>query len=242
MKTVAIIQARLGSTRLPAKVLRDVAGETMLTRVVNSVRRSKLVDQVVVATSNLPIDESLVRYCKDHQYDVVTGSHLDVLSRYVIAAKKYDADAIVRITADCPLIDPGVVDQVVTHLTNDNSLDYVCNFHPQRKYPRGLDAEAFTRETLTLANRMARASDEREHVTLQIYRNPAMYRIGSVAPRNDFSHLRWTVDTADDLRLVNEIYRHFGDRTFRWRDVIAAYADHPHWRTINDTIEQKKVA
>jgi len=149
------------------------------------------------------------------------------------AAIAHKADNIIRITADCPLIDPGVVDQVIIKLMSDPFLDYACNFFPERRFPRGLDAEAFTLETLLQANKMAVDPPEREHVTLQIYRNPSLYMIGSVQPSEDHSSLRWTVDTMDDLRLINSIYRHFGSGRFRWRNIVDAYRENPHWLTIN---------
>ena len=242
MRNVAIIQARLGSSRLPAKVLRDVQGYTMLERVVRRVRRCQYVDQVVVATSDEHVDKPLVKFCQDKGYDVFAGSHLDVLKRFTDAAIAFQADRIVRITADCPLIDSAVVDQVIIKLINDPFLDYTCNFFPQRFYPRGLDAEAFTLKTLLLAEKLAVDPPEREHVTLQIYRNPSLYKIGCVRPRTDHSHLRWTVDTMDDLRLVNAIYKHFGPRRFRWRNVVEAYQSNPHWLAFNQNVSQKRVA
>ena len=242
MKNVAIIQARMGSSRLPGKVLRDVNGMTMLDRVVRRVKRCQYVHQVVVATSDLPIDRTIVDHCRDFGYSVFAGDHLDVLSRYVNAAIKFDADRVIRITADCPLIDTNVIDQVVIKLENDPFLDYACNFFPNRFYPRGLDAEAFTIQTLMLTDKIARHKPQREHVTLQIYNNPSLYRIGSVQPRIDYSHFRWTVDTAQDLQLVNSIYRHFGHQRFQWRQVVDAYKTNPHWLAINQQITQKKVA
>ena len=242
MKNVAIIQARLGSSRLPAKVLRDIQGQTMLSRVVTRVRQCQYVDQVVVATSDEEVDKPLVEFCQDEGFDVFEGSHLDVLSRYTDAAIAHKADNIIRITADCPLIDPGVVDQVIIKLMSDPFLDYACNFFPERRFPRGLDAEAFTLETLLQANKMAVDPPEREHVTLQIYRNPSLYMIGSVQPKGDHSSLRWTVDTMDDLKLINSIYRHFGSSRFNWRNIVDAYRENPHWLTINQNITQKRVA
>ena len=242
MKNVAIIQARMGSSRLPGKVLRDVNGMTMLDRVVRRVRRSQYVDQVVVATSDLPMDLAIVNHCRDFGYSVFAGDHLDVLSRYVKAATKFEADRIIRITADCPLIDSRIIDHVVIQLENDPLLDYACNFFPNRMYPRGLDAEALTFETLKMADKLSRDMSQREHVTLQIYQNASLYRIGSVQPRQDHSHLRWTVDTSDDLKLVNLIYKHFGHQRFNWRQVLDAYQSNPHWLSINTQTIQKKVA
>ena len=242
MKNVAIIQARMGSSRLPGKVLRDINGMTMLDRVVRRVKRCQYVDQVIVATSDLPIDRAIVDHCRDFGYTAFAGDHLDVLSRYVDAAKQFNADRIIRITADCPLIDSGVIDQVVIKMENDPFLDYACNFFPNRFFPRGLDAEAFTIQTLMLADKLTRHKSQREHVTLQIYKNPSLYRIGNVQPRTDHSHFRWTVDTAEDLQLVNLIYRHFGHHRFRWRQIVDAYQTNPHWFAINQQIIQKKVA
>ena len=242
MKNVAIIQARMGSSRLPGKVLRNVGGKTMLDRVVERVKRCQFVDEVVVATSNLKIDQYIVDHCRDFGYSVFAGSHLDVLSRYVEAAEVFNADRIIRITADCPLIDSGVIDQVITKLANDSFLDYACNFFPNRFYPRGLDAEAFTLKTLKLVDRLAVTPSQREHVTLQIYQNPTLYSIGGVQPREDYSDLRWTVDTAEDLQLVNLIYQHFGHQQFDWRQVIDAWSQNPHWSTVNQQIVQKKAA
>jgi len=242
MKNVAIVQARMGSARLPGKVLRDVNGMTMLDRVVRRVQRSQYVDQVVVATSDMPIDLAIVNHCRDFGYSVFAGDHLDVLKRFVDAAQTFEADRIIRITADCPLIDPGLIDQVVIKLENDPFLDYACNFYPNRMYPRGLDAEAFTIQTLQLADKLTRKMSTREHVTLQIYQNASLYRIGSVQPRLDYSHLRWTVDTAEDLQLANQIYNHFGHQRFRWRQVLDAYQSNPHWLNINQQTIQKKVA
>lgn len=242
MKNVAIIQARVGSTRLPGKVLRDVNGMTMLDRVMRSVMRCQYVDEVVVATSDSPMDLAVVNHCRDFGYRVFAGDHLDVLSRFVKAATQFEADRVVRITADCPLIDSQIIDQVVIQLENDPLLDYACNFFPNRKYPRGLDAEAFTLETLKLADKLSREASQREHVTPQIYQNPALYRIGSVQPRQDNSHLRWNVETAEDLQLVNLIFKHFGHRRFHWRQVLDAYDSNPHWLSINQKTTQKKVA
>ncbi len=242
MKNVAIIQAGLGSTRLPAKILRDVQGYTVLQRVVRRIRRCKYVDQVVVTTSDLPVDQPLIKYCQDEGYEVYTGSHPNVLGRCTETAIALRADRVICINANCPLIDPGVVDQVIIKLMGDPFLDYTCNFFPYRRYPQGLEAEAFTLKTLLLADKMAIDPPERKHVALQICRNPSLYKIGSVQPREDYSALRWTVDTMDDLRLVNRIYRHFGSRRFRWRNIVDVLGENPHWLTINPNTTQKRVA
>ena len=145
MKTVAIIQARLGSQRLPGKVLRQICGKPMIERVHQRVQRCESIDQTVVAISDSDADDPLAEYCQSKAWNVVRGSENDVLSRYVLAAETFQADRVVRITSDCPLIDPQTVDMVANALQGH---DYACNFFPQRLFPRGLDAEAMTIEML----------------------------------------------------------------------------------------------
>lgn len=240
MKTVAIIQARMESTRLPGKVLADIAGKPMLERVVERTRRASRVDQVVVATSDSPADEVLVALCQRRGWAVVAGSQHDVLARYRQAAEAYQADQIVRITSDCPLIDPGLVDAVVA-LSDRPGFEYGCNFHPCRRFPRGLDCEVMTRGTLERIDRLATAPRFREHVTLLVYdpQGQGRFRIDHHLGSTDWSWLRWTVDTAEDLELVRAIYGHFGDRPFSWRELLDVYPQYPHWRRINLGTVQK---
>lgn len=242
MKTVAIIQARLGSTRLPQKIQRDIEGKTMLERVVARVEQSELTDEVVIATTELPSDQPLVDFCRQRSWSVFRGSENDVLSRYVGAATAFLADRIVRITSDCPLIDSGLIDEVIQVSRLEKGVDYCCNFYPQRRYPRGLECEVLTRECLHRIDRLAKAPEFREHVTLFAYRNARLFSIGSVTGENDFSHLRWTVDTEEDMQLVRAIYRHFaelGQKSFDWKDIIAAFETHPQWYQINHHVLQK---
>jgi spore coat polysaccharide biosynthesis protein SpsF len=239
MKTVAIIQARLGSRRLPEKVFADVGGKPMLARVVARAEQSQTIDQVIVATTDRPHDRAIVNFCKRSDWPVVTGSEDDVLQRYVDAARFAKADRIVRITSDCPLIDPGIIDRVVGKMKQNDQLDYVANFFPRRWYPRGLDAEVVTRATLEQLAATVDSPNFREHVTLSIYRNPDRYRIGSVCCDDDQSHHRWTVDTPADLELIRIIYSHFGDSNFNWREVLTAFHCNPHWFDLNRNIQQK---
>ncbi len=238
-KTVAIIQARMGSTRLPGKVLADVCGQTMLSRVVDRVNKANGVDGVVVAVPDTLIDRHVVHFCDQQEISVVVGPEHDVLSRYVKAADHTAARRIVRITADCPLIDPEVIDETISVLDHNPNYDYGCNFWPTRHFPRGLDIEVLTIETLRRIDRMVTAARHREHVTLGIYEQPDLFQIGFKGAASNHSHLRWTVDTAEDLDLVNQIYRHFEGREFRWLDVIEAYDRFPHWLSINQHIVQK---
>ena len=239
MKTVAIIQARLGSTRLRGKVLRRLGGRTMLECVMQRLADCQTIDQLVIATTTQPADRELIEFCQRHQWAFHAGSENDVLSRYVDAAEKYAADRIVRITSDCPLIDPKIVDQTVDLMNSADGIDYATNFHPLRTYPRGLDCEALTRRTLDRIDRLATTPRYREHVTLYAYQNPTRFKIASINASEDWSHLRWTVDTEDDLRLVSEIYRHLDDSPFDWKDIIKAYETHPSWIDINRHCLQK---
>ncbi len=240
MKTVAIIQARLGSQRLPGKVLRQICGKSMIERVYERVLRCGRIDEVVIAISDSAHDDLLADYCDSKQWAFVRGSEHDVLSRFVLAAQFTQADRIVRVTSDCPLADPEIVGQVVDVL--DGGMDYACNFFPQRLYPRGLDAEAFTRETLSRLDAQAKSPRYREHVTLLAYEKPSEFKIGSVSNRMDHSHLRWTVDTELDLELVQTIYTHFSkldQDLFGYSDVMRALSHNWQWCQINREIKQK---
>ena len=239
MKTVAIIQARVGSTRLPGKVLRDVGGRTMIERVVERLARSRTIDQVVVVTTSKLEDHALVEFCHARNWSVFAGNEHDVLTRYVDAAHEYSADRIVRITSDCPLIDPVLVDETVDLFSSSINNEYACNFYPRRHFPRGLDCEVLTRQTLKRLDRLAIEPRYREHVTLYAYRNAWQFTIASVCCERDWSHLRWTVDTEEDLQLVNAIYEHFGNSEFSWKQVIDAYSTHPLWLDINRHCIQK---
>lgn len=242
MKTVAIIQARLGSTRLPGKILLDIVGKTMIERVVSRLESAKLVDQIVIATTNSAQDDLFVDFCNEQGWSVHRGSENDVLSRYVGAAKEYSADRIVRVTSDCPLIDSEIVDDLIHTSSLANDVEYCCNFYPVRRYPRGLDCEVITMKALKRIDQLARASEHREHVTLFAYQNPSQFSMGSLSCRGDYSHLRWTVDTQKDLELVRQIYDRFSNSdnlNFNWKDVIAQYQHNPKWEEINQSILQK---
>ncbi len=239
MKTVAIIQARLGSSRLPGKVFCDIGGQPMLARVYERVAKCQNVDQVVIATTTHQNDRLIVDFCEQNQWPCFAGSQEDVLNRYVNAARQFQADRIVRITSDCPLIDAGIVDQVVQQMDLDSTAEYAANFFPRRWYPRGLDAEIVARDTLEHVDRVATLPSHREHVTLYIYRNPEHFRMAAVCCRQDYSQFRWTVDTQDDLILVRKIYQYFENQDFAWMDVLAAFRERLEWFEVNRNIAQK---
>lgn len=240
MNIVTIIQARVGSSRLPGKVLKDIDGKPMLMRVVNRVQRAELPDSVVVATSTEPGDDAVVELCNKNQIAVFRGSESDVLDRYYWAASRYAADLIVRITSDCPLIDPEVLDRTITTFL-ESQADYASN-SLVRTYPRGLDVEVVARTSLEQAWREAKEGYERVHVTPFFYRNPDRFRCVNVAAERDYSNCRWTVDTSADLEFVRAVYARLADAAqFVWRDVIALLDREPTLADINRGVVQKSV-
>jgi spore coat polysaccharide biosynthesis protein SpsF len=238
MRVVAIIQARMGSTRLPGKVLKDLGGETVLARVVKRTRRATLVDEVVVATSVLPGDDAIARECEGLKVACFRGDELDVLDRYYRAAQKFAADAIVRITADCPLIDPELIDATIRSRLEQKA-DYASNALA-RSYPRGLDVEAFTADALERAWSAAKEGYHRIHVTPYLYENPKLFKVISTAGETDYSQYRWTLDTPEDLELMRAIYKHFGNRdSMRWIEVLRLMEAQPELAALNSHVRQK---
>jgi spore coat polysaccharide biosynthesis protein SpsF len=205
--TIAVIQARTGSTRFPNKVLADLNGRPMLAHVVERVRRCRSVDRVVVATSTSPSDDTVAELAERLGASVTRGPLDDVLRRFVMAARQHAASVVVRITADCPLVDPELVDAVVEMRSREGA-DYASNIDP-RTYPDGYDVEAMTRECLERLDREATLPDEREHVTLHVREHPGEYRRASLCLPRDLSEMRLTVDYPDDLvkvgRLLNAL-------------------------------------
>lgn len=234
-RVVAIVQARMGSTRLPGKVLRLLCGGPMLVRVIERLRLSKLLHQIVVATTSLPQDNPVAKLADEVGAEVFRGDEADVLGRYVGAARSAQADVVVRVTADCPLIDPTVVDQAVAmYLAGGDELDYVSNTI-ERTYPRGLDVEVFPRRVLEHLNVVSTSAPEREHVTLHLLRRCEHYRIVHVLNDVDYSHHYWTVDSEQDLQLVEQIYEalYSTKPSFGWSDVLALFEARPELFQIN---------
>jgi spore coat polysaccharide biosynthesis protein SpsF len=241
LTVVAVVQARLGSTRLPGKVLLDIAGASMLARTVRRLRRARLLDAVVVATSTQAQDADVAREAEALGAGVTRGSETDVLDRYAQAAREAKADVVVRVTSDCPVIDPDVVDLTIAAFRAAcPAVDYASNTL-QRSYPRGLDVEVFSAEALARAAREARADAQREHVTPYFYQNPGRFRLVSVVNDQDLSGYRWTVDTAEDLALVRAIYARLSGDAFGWRDVIALLEAEPDLRALNRDVVQKSL-
>jgi spore coat polysaccharide biosynthesis protein SpsF len=229
----------MGSSRLPGKVLMDVAGQPLLDRVISRLQRARSLHQVVVATSDLEADRVLVEHCERRGYACFAGKHEDVLDRFACTARKFKAEIVVRVTADCPLIDPRIVDHVVAALGQPPRFDAASNVFPRRTFPRGLDVEVLTRATLERLDLEVREPRLREHVTLALYERASQFRLGGLVSSADASGLRWTVDELSDLQLIRAIYAWFGDRPFSWTDCARAYRLRPPWRELNAHVDQK---
>jgi spore coat polysaccharide biosynthesis protein SpsF len=240
MKKVVIIQARIGSTRLPRKVLLHIGGQSVLSRVVNRVRCARQVDEVAIATTDLPEDDAIVAEARRCCAAVYRGSQSDVLDRYLQTAVHCSADVIVRITSDCPLIDPRLIDQLLMKFeTADAPLDYMSNVHP-RSFPHGLDAEVFTIEALKIAHREAQQPHEREHVTPYFYQHPERFRLGNLCQDIDQSRLRWTLDEPDDQRFFEALFQHFdASEPVTTEQVIELLRCRPELGRINAHVQQK---
>ncbi|MEZ4365056.1 MAG: glycosyltransferase family protein [Kofleriaceae bacterium] len=238
MTTAVIVQARMGSTRLPGKVLASIAGAPMLVRVVERAGKIAGVDELVVATSSSSIDDPIAELADARGWRLTRGSEHDVLARYLEAARAVDASVIVRVTADCPLLDPGVGGRVVAALDGGRAADYASNTQV-RTYPRGLDVEALTREALERSARDARAPAAREHVTWHVYQHPEAFRLLDVTSPDDRSALRWTVDTPADLELARRLYAAVGTTDFTYADALAAWDRDPTLADVNAHVAQK---
>ena len=234
--TLAIVQARTSSARLPGKVLLPLEGTPMILRQLERIGRAEHVDGVVVATSVDPSDDELSETLVEAGYDVARGPLNDVLGRFVDVLDAYDAEVIIRLTGDCPLACPSVIDEVV-HSFHTSEADYLSNTMVP-SYPDGLDVEVMTREALTRIAGMSTDPAEREHVTLGIYRRPELFVVENYADPTgrDNSHLRWTVDNADDLHFVATVYSALGDQVFDYADILEFLQQHPELnRTSKDS-------
>ena len=255
-RTIAIIQARMSSTRLPGKVLLDIAGEPMLARVIERARRAKLVDEVVLATTTDPSDDPVAVFCAERGYNFTRGSLNDVLDRYYQAAKEYDVDVIVRLTADCPVLDPYVVDETI-RAQREGNFDFVANRLPPpmgRSFPIGLDTEVCTFAALEKTWQEATEKHQREHVMPYLYEDttlitdhsqlstgisPRGFKVALVNHVPDYGSLRWTVDTPEDLEFIREIFARFENDDFGWQDILALLEKEPELAKINADVHHK---
>ena len=210
---VAIIQARMGSTRLSGKVLMEIDGVPLLELMMSRVAKSELLDKVVIATSTLPKDDRIEKFCQKGNYECFRGSENDVLSRYYECAKIFNADVIVRMTADCPLIDPEILDEVISDYFN-KKVDYAANTVPPKTstFPDGSDVEVFSFEALEKGFIKAKKDSEREHVTHYFWRSDNGFKTAQLRQKNNWSNYRFTVDYPEDFEVIKFILKELKKR------------------------------
>lgn len=239
-RCVVIVQARMRSTRLPGKVLMNVGGEPMLGLILRRLSRSERADQIVVATSEEPADDPIASYVDSARLPTWRGSEHDVLDRLRNAAVAHGAEIVVRITADCPLVDPALVDRLVAKLDEDATADFAST-SITRSWPRGVDVEVSTTATLDRAWREASEDFERVHVFPYVYRHPELFRIVEVQCDRDLSHWRWTVDTPADLEMIRRLIDIVGDPYVTFDETARVFAAHPELLEINASVRQKEL-
>ncbi len=263
-RIVAIIQGRMSSSRLPGKVLADIAGQPMLTRVITRTSRAQTLDEVIFATTTDASDDPVAEYCDFSGIPYTRGSLFDVLDRYYQTAKQAKADVVVRITADCPVIDSDLIDDVVNTVISDQSsvsskqFDFAANRLPPpwgRTYPIGLDTEVCTFAVLKRAWKEAKEPQHREHVMPYFYEgvklitdnrplstgiSPRGFKVALLHHTTDFGDYRWTVDTPEDLEFMRQVYSHFDGRDdFSWKEVLDLVHHEPKLMEINAEVQHK---
>jgi len=244
MKRVIILQARMTSTRLPGKVLMDLAGRPMLAQQLRRLVLCRQADEIVVATTTNATDDPVVAVARAENVRWFRGSESDVLGRYIGAAREAKADVVVRVTADCPLIDPEESSRVIEELTaHREQCDYASNV-VQRTFPQGLDTEVMYADTLERLGRLAQSAPAREHVTYFILNErPELFGIHSVTDVENNADLRWTVDVPQDLEMVHRLYEELGlgERAVGYRELLAYVRAHPAVAAVNAGVQQKRV-
>lgn len=241
MKTCIIVQGRMASTRLPGKVLKTILGKPLLQYQSERLKRVELANEIVVATTADNTDQPIEELCRRLFLPCFRGSMEDVLERYYKAATRHHADIVVRITGDCPLIDPSLVNQMIQYyLKRHLEYEYVSNVMT-RSYPRGMDCEIFSYQLLERMHKEAKEPQDREHVTLFIRRQPHQFRVATISSSVDCSSYRLTVDTQEDFELIKKIietlYPH--NPNFSWKDCVALLKKNPYWVNLNAHVEQR---
>lgn len=237
---LAILQARVSSSRLPGKVLRPILGKAMLALQIERILRAKYIDKLIIATSNEPTDDALAQLSKEVGVECFRGSLNDVLDRFYQVANQYQPEHVVRLTGDCPLIDHAVIDKVIQfHL--EGQYDYSSNTI-KPTYPNGLDVEICRWPILKQTWEEAKLPSEREHVTLYIHHHAELFKLGSVENNTDLSKLRWTVDEPEDFMLVNDIYEYLypNNPQFTTRDILEYYSSNEMLQTINNHYQRNE--
>ena len=240
---MAIIQARMGSTRFPGKAMLEVLGKPLLSFCLERLLLCKYLNKIVVAVPSNPRDQIIVDFCRKNDISVFIGSENDVLDRYYQAALTFNADVIVRITGDCPLCDPKIIDEIIqVYIQKYPNYEYVSNVI-DRRYPRGLDVEVFSMQCLEKIKRYAATTSEKEHVTTYLLTHLDRFKVISVTQEKDLSSYRWTVDTKEDFLLVKSILEALYPYNphFSSEDILKMYEKHPEWKEINSHIKQKEI-
>lgn len=243
MVIYAIIQARMGSTRLPGKVLMNLSGKPVLEHIINRLKQSEYINQIIVATGDNNQNKAIFDLCDSKNISCFRGSEDDVLDRFYQACNKFGVnpnDIVIRITADCPLIDYEIIDNTIKLHIDENN-DYTSNTMPCT-YPDGLDCEVFNFNVLMNTWQNANLSSEREHVTLYIRNHPEIFKLGGLKNNVDYSDLRWTLDEKEDYVLINEIYENLYDTNefFNMDDVLKLLEVHPELKDINSFIKRNE--
>ena len=236
---VGVIQARMGSSRLPGKVLSDIAGRPMLAHVIERTAQIDEIDEVVVATTDLPEDEVVLEVAREFGAGAFAGSPSDVLDRYYLAAKQYEADVVMRVTADCPLLDPIVGDHV-TSFYKHGQIDYCGNLLPPT-YPDGVNIEIVSFRALEKSWNHTTLSSDREHVTTYIRTHPDEFSIINVESPENMSHMRWTVDEPADLEFIRQVFSHLrpaAGETPGVVEVLKVLAENPELALLNTGFER----
>jgi len=241
-KVIAIVQARMGSTRLPGKSLIVIEGRPLLEHIVNRVSYSKTIDEIIIATTTEPEDKPIVRLAEKLHVATYTGSSEDVLDRFYQAANLFGGKVIVRITADDPFKDPKVIDEIVNYYFSQSELDYVSNTI-EPSYPIGIDVEVFSYRALERAWKESDSVIFREHVTPYIWRNPSLFKVANYKYSEQLSHLRWTIDTKKDLQMTKEVYKelYVDDKIFYMDDILQLLRKRTHISDINSDVEQLSI-
>ncbi len=238
MKIVAIIQARMGSIRFQNKVMRQINGTPMIEIILNRLSKSKLINQIVLATSKEKNNQIIIKLSKKLGFQYYEGSEFDVLDRYIKAAEKFDADIIIRITGDCPLVDPFLVDDCIKKFL-DSNIDYYSNTMPPT-FPDGLDIEVIKFSALKKAAKESTKNSQREHVTPYIRENNFFSKLNYLNDE-DLSSLRWTVDTSEDFEVISSVFNYFKpDIYFSWKDVLQLYYNQPSLFSANSLIQRNE--
>jgi spore coat polysaccharide biosynthesis protein SpsF len=239
----AIIQARVGSTRLPGKALMDIEGKPMLWHVINRIKCSKYINKILIATTTNKKDDQIENFCKNYGIEFYRGMEDDVLDRYYQAAKLWKANTIVRICSDNPLIDPQIIDKVISSYLENKDILNGASTNVHLTYPLGLNAEVISFSTLEKVWQEAKKDYQREHVTIYIYENPNNFKINSVENEKNISHFHWTVDEYKDLKFIREIYKilYKKKNIFLIKDILNLLEREPYLKEINKNSVQKEI-